>query len=540
MTPMQLQTGNAAAPRGLALTTAWPQLPALYLMAYVLLDWGSFIYPFTSFGITPWNPPAGLSFALILLYGRRNFPLLFVGPLLADLLVRGWPLATWLELTSALLIASTYTSALYLLTSPSLGFDTRLGSVRDVLMLLVVAVLSAAIAALSYVGALAAAGAIQWMHFWPAALRFWIGDVIGIAILTPFLLMLGSRQLLRPGGEEYLQAATIVVVVALVFLIPASPYLQLLYLLFLPIIWIALRSGFHYVTVGLVLTQLALVVGVQLTQEKAGTVTGFQLLLLCLAATGLLMGAVVSQQRRAERRLRLQQEALAKVARISSMGALGAAIAHEINQPLSAIATYADIVRSEIEKSEHASAVASEAARKTITQVNRAADIVRKTRNLIRLGQSEAGPYPVHQIIDETEDVLRDDLERAQARLQVIRAPDLPSVLVDRLQIEQVLVNLVRNALEAIASERAEARVVTIQAIRTEPSMVELSIHDPGPGFPEELSKDDILPFVSTKPDGLGLGLMICKTIVQAHGGRLWIDRLGPGGIVRFTVKAVP
>ncbi|MBS0241728.1 MAG: MASE1 domain-containing protein [Proteobacteria bacterium] len=543
MVPMQPGERQQAEQNWLAvgaLAAAWPLSSVLYLAAYVLLDWASYIYPFAKFGITPWNPPAGLSFAFILLFGRRYIALTFAGPLVADFIVRGWPLATWLEFTCVVLIAGTYTVALFFLTAKETKFDARLGSVRDVVALLSVAVVTAAVASLLYVGTLVAAGVIQMAAFWPAAFRYWIGDVIGIAILTPFLLVLGTRQLSRPGTiEEVLQAASIVFVVVLVFALPASPNLQLLYLLFLPIIWIALRSGLERVTLGLILTQIVLIVGLELTHEKAGTVTGFQLLLLCLAMTGLLMGVVVSQQRRAERQLRLQQEALARVSRIGSMGVLGAAIAHEINQPLSAIATYADIVRAEIKKREVDMPVASEAAHKTIVQVARAADIVRGMRDTFRLGQSDAGPYPVRKIVDETESMLHDDIERSATRLQVILEPDLPSILADRIQIEQVLVNLIRNALDAINEGPHETRVVKLQAMRAEPNMVELSVHDSGPGFSEEMLKADVLPIASTKPDGMGLGLMICKSIVEAHGGRLWIDRQGAGGIVRFTVKAI-
>ena len=544
MSSMRQRAGRSTYPGLLAIGPSaadWRLVSAFYLGAYVLLDWMSFIYPLAPFGITPWNPPTGLSFTLILLLGRRFYPLLFVAPLLADLVVRGWPLPTWLETSSAFVIGGTYVGALHLLTAPATGFDARLASVRDVVVLLVVAFLSAAMAAILYVATLTFVGALQAADFWPATLRFWIGDVIGIAILTPFLLLLVTGQLPKPNTlEDMLSGMSIFLVVTLVFSIPASPDLQLLYLLFLPIIWIALRSGLERVTVGLVLTQVALVAGVQLSRVKAGTVTSFQILLLFLAITGLAMGAVVSQQRRAQRQLRLQQEALAKVARIGSMGALGAAIAHEINQPLSAIATYADIVRSEIEKSHLLLPTAAEAARKTITQVERTADIVRRLRDLIRLGQSEVGPYSVRQIIDETKELLHDHLVRHGAMLQVMLAPDLPAMLADRLQIEQVLVNLIRNAVEATTVDPPETRIVTVQATRRAPNLIELSVHDTGPGFASEMFKAGVLPLSSTKPDGTGLGLMICKTIVEAHGGRLWVDSQGAGGVVRFTVSAAP
>ena len=534
---------NAAAPERLfavgALSLAWPLVALAYLFAYVGLDWASYIYPFAAFGITPWNPSAGVSFALVLIFGRQYLPLLFIAVLLADLLVRGWPLTTRLELGVAGVTAAVYASTLILLSKPALRFDAELATVRDVLALLVAAVASAAVVAIATVGLLTGAGMLPSSAFTSAALRFWVGDVIGIAIITPFLLMLATGRLtIQPHLETAGQILAILAVVGIVFAFPASPNLQLFYLLFLPIIWVALRSGLERVTLGLVITQVALIVGLEFTGQKAGAVTAFQILLLVLTVTGLTMGSVVTERRRAADQLRHQQEALAKVARIGSMGVLGAAIAHEINQPLSAIATYTELVRRHLVSGSPDKAIALETATKAIGQVGRVADIVQKLRDLIRLGQVEAGPYTLQQIKDETMELARADLERNGATLEMMLPMGLPSIMVDRVQIEQVLMNLIRNALDAMALNGQNRKLIVIEAAARPGALVEIAVRDSGPGFPGDRIEVGLVPSTSDKVDGLGLGLILCRTIVESHGGQLWIDHGGSGGIVRFNLKA--
>jgi len=116
---------------------------------------------------------------------------------------------------------------------------------------------------------------------------------------------------------------------------------------------------------------------------------------------------------------------------------------------------------------------------------------------------------------------------------------DLPPVKVDILQIEQVLLNLLHNSIEALGEAETVNRAILIEASAGGPGFVEIGVKDNGPGFPPDLLSDSFLPFLSTKAEGLGIGLSLCKSIVEAHGGRFWLDRDARGGAVHFTIPAV-
>jgi len=189
-----------------------------YLAGYVLLDWGSFIEPFAPFGITPWNPGTGLSFALVLLFGRRTIPFLFVAPLLSDLVQNQTPLPWAIELVSTALIGGGYSAALLFLLRPSLKFDATLSSMRGLVLLIMVAAASAAFVALGYVAITTAAGLLPVRDFAAATLRYWLGDVIGIVVFAPLALIALTRKRLLPlTAETFLQFAAIVGALALVF-----------------------------------------------------------------------------------------------------------------------------------------------------------------------------------------------------------------------------------------------------------------------------------------------------------------------------------
>src|SRR5690242_12254440 len=150
---------------------------AAYLSAFALLDWISFIEPYAHLGITPWNPGIGLSFVLMLLFGRSMFPFLLVSPVIADLLHQQFAMPWHLEILSSILIGGGYALALLILMRPKLGFDPALSSMRDLFFLMLVAVISAAIVACSYVALTVAAGLLPMPEFGAAVLRYLIGDV---------------------------------------------------------------------------------------------------------------------------------------------------------------------------------------------------------------------------------------------------------------------------------------------------------------------------------------------------------------------------
>jgi signal transduction histidine kinase len=530
-----LQTGAMAHPRIFSLSPVL--VGCAYLVGYVALDWISFIDPFAPFGITPWNPSPGLSFVLVLLFGQRFLPLLFVAPLLADLLVRQLPFPWPVELLTVSLNGGGYALGLQFLLRPSTRFNPALASMRDLIVLLFVAAASACAVAVSYVGLLVAFGLLSVDDFIAAALQFWVGDMIGIAVVAPAALIFLTRaHWVRPARETAAQILAVVAALALVFAYADRHHFQLFYVLFLPIIWMAVSGGLEAVTIGILLTQIGLILGVQFIPVGEIDVTAFQALMLVLAMTGLVAGALVNEHRSTDVQLRLHQESLARLARLGSMGELAAAVAHEINQPLTAAGTYARMVADALRAAPQDDPTIVETAGKAAAQVERAAEVVRRLRALIRLDQTGRAPVSVERIVKETLDLARPQLERHNVATRLRLAGDLPPVLADLLQIEQVLLNLLRNAIEAIDQAGHPSGTITIAAGRVGPTEVEIEVRDTGPGFPPEFAGAYLPPLSSTKVEGLGIGLSLCRSIVESHGGRLFIGGGTDGAHVRFRL----
>jgi len=508
-----------------------------YVAGYVLLDWISYVHPFAAFGITPWNPQAGLSFALILLFGRSYLPWLFVTPLIADIVVRGMPLPLGAEILVVATIGLGYGAATTILLAPRVGFDPALASKRSLLLLMTVALASIAVVALVHVGILVGFGILPPGDFTRAALQAFVGDVIGVIVVTPFLLILFTRPRLPAATWEMaLMLALIVAALWAVFGFADAFRFQLFYVFFIPIIWIAFRFGLEGVTAGLMLIQIGLIAAIQASGQSALDVVAYQALMVVLGVTGLAVGVLVSEQQRSQQRLRLQEEALNRAFRLGTMGEFAAAIAHEINQPLTAIANYTRLAKRAAESEPPDTAGAVEAAESAISQVDRAADVIRRLRDFIRLGRSQTSGAAVDQIVQEALTFCRPELDRHGVAIDVRVARNLPRVLVDRLQIEQVIVNLVRNSLEALSQAGRRDGRVTIEAQRGDEQRVEILVRDNGPGFDTNSAGSPITPFTTTKIDGLGLGLPLARSIVEAHGGRLRIDSTPRGATVVFTL----
>jgi two-component system, LuxR family, sensor kinase FixL len=508
-----------------------------YVVGYVALDWVSFIDPYAPFGITPWNPNTGLSFVLILVFGRRMLPLLFIALFMADLVNRQIALPWTVEIASVALVGGGYSAALVFLERPALRFDPALSSMRDLILLITAAMVSAGLVASGYVALTVAAGLLPSNAFIAAVLRYWVGDVIGILAFTPIALFALSRPRILPiSTETALQFAAIFGALVLVFGLANEREFQLFYVLFLPIVWMAVRNGIEGVSAGIFMTQVGVIVGEGLFPNEGEQLLAFQALMLVLAVTGLTAGELVSERRRAESQLRLHQESLARLARLGSIGELAAAVAHEVNQPLMAAGTYTRLVADTISSAEADVADVAENAKKAAAQIDRAAEVIRRLRALVRLDRTNRVASPLERIVKEASELCRPDCERARVAVQYTLAGDLPSVMVDILQIEQVLLNLMRNSIEAMSDGESANGVIVIKAEPADGGFIEVSVLDTGPGFSREQIENGFLPLSSGKAEGLGIGLPLCKSIVEAHGGRLWLDAGPNGAAVRFTL----
>lgn len=508
-----------------------------YLACYVALDWASYVHPFGRFGITPWNPHTGLSFALILLFGKRFIPLLFIAPVLGDLVVRHFPTPLSVGVLLWLVVGAGYATATLLLSSRRYDFQIGLPRMYDIWLLLLVATLSTVLVACLYAAILASAGLTTWHGFYTAALRLWIGDLIGIAVVTPFVLLIAAGRRLKFSWETLAQFLAMCAALWAVFHGSGLPQLYRFYLLFLPIIWIALRSGLPGACAGLVFTQLALMFVIEFLLPESVDTTTYQEMMLVLTLTGLAAGGVVMEREQAEYRLRLQQEAHARLTRLGSVNELSAAVAHEINQPLSAAATYTRLLAEELGDQDFSTAAARESAEKANTQVQRAAAVVRRLRDLIQMGRIEQNTVEVSELFNAALEVLKPELQRAGVSIESQVEADLPPVTVDVLQVEQVLINLVRNAYEAIEGAGRSSGMIHLEARSTANGDLEIVVGDTGPGFDCEQIANPFTPFYTTKRGGLGMGLNLCRSIVEAHGGQIWLANGDQGAEVHFTLR---
>jgi two-component system sensor kinase FixL len=508
-----------------------------YVVAYVALDWVSYIEPYADFNITPWNPNTSLSFILILVFGQRMIPFLFASPFLADLINREIVGPWTVEILSVGLIAGGYSAALAFLTRATTRFDPTLSSMRDLVLLILVAAASAAFVASGYVGLRVAAGLFPAKDFVAAALRYWIGDVIGVLGLTPFALFaLTRRRVLPISIETGLQCVAIVGALVIVFGFAEEREFQLFYVLFLPIVWMAVRNGTEGVSVGILITQLGVILGVGLFPGERQELIAFQALMLVLTLTGLIAGELVTERRRAEFQLRRHRESLARLTRLGSIGELAAAVAHEVNQPLMAAGVYLRLVADTISSGNADTTELAETAKKAVAQVDRAAEVIRRLRALVRLDRSHRTSLSFGRIVQQTIELCQPDLDRASVTARFRPAAQLPPVMVDVLQIEQLLLNLMRNSIEAISDTGSRHGSTLIEAKLASNEFLEVALFDSGPGFPREQIENGFLPLTSTKADGLGVGLPLCRSIVEAHGGRLWLEEGPHGTPVRFTL----
>jgi signal transduction histidine kinase len=509
-----------------------------YLAAYALLDWLSFIVdPYAHLNITPWNPGTGLSFVLLLVYGRRMIGFVLIAPLLADIVQRTLPLPWGFEIAASILVGAGYAAAALVMIRPRLAFDPTLSSMRDIVVLLLAAFVSAAVVAAGYVSLTVAFGVLPASDFLATGIRYWVGDVIGITVITPFTLFALTRRSVLPASKEgWLQMLAIGAALALVFGFAEEQQFQLFYVLFLPIIWVAVRTGTEGVSVAILATQLGLIAAIQFFPAGSFDVTSFQALMLVLAITGLITGELVTERRRTQSQFRRQQESLSRLAQLGSMGELAAAVAHELNQPLMAAGTYTRLLDDTIHSGNANPTLVADTAKKAVAQVERAAEVVRRLRALVRLDRSNRAPCKVERIFKETIDLCRSDIERNNIATRIAIAPETPLVMIDLLQIEQVLLNLMRNAVEAMEEHPSVRSVIVLEAKPTTDGFVEILVSDTGPGFSPQMRDNAFLPLSSAKAGGLGIGLPLCKSIVEAHGGRLSVENSDQGARIRFTL----
>ncbi|HSE68929.1 MAG TPA: MASE1 domain-containing protein [Gemmatimonadales bacterium] len=234
--------------------------------------------------------------------------------------------------------------------------------------------------------------------------------------------------------------------------------------------------------------------------------------------------ANVTARRQAMMQIEEQRRELSHLARVAVLGQLSGALAHELNQPLTAISSNAEAARRLLRRQPADLQEVDEILGDIASEDQRAAQVIRRLRALLKRGDTHLQPMDIRELVSEVLELAHAELITRRVTATALVAPDLPSVLGDRVQLQQVLLNLIINACEAMTSTAAADRRLTLIANVDARNNVHVSVQDCGTGIPAALLERLFEPFVTTKSEGLGLGLSISRTIVAAHGGRLWAE----------------
>jgi len=502
----------------------------LFGLAYVGLDWISYIDAFHHHNISPWSPAPALGILYLLNRGPGGSVTLYLALMAGDLLVRGL-----LDVAAELLFLNLILTLCYVGMAELLRRYTADGGMfvdlRSLTKWIAIVIIGSLVNSAIFVSGLMIFHLIPFHEWTTAIVRFWIGDGVGIVVCAPlFWWLLDPRRrklfvgtLFQWETLGYVSLAVVMLYLAL-GPIPSANF-RYLYILFLPLGWAASRQGLIGAIFCASLLQAGMLVGGWLWGLAGGSVFEIQMRALLLAGVGFLIGVAVDEQKRAVLELR-------KSLRLAAAGEMAAALAHELNQPLTALSAYGSAIEHLLRR-DGGSDQLRDAVRRMLGEASRAAEVVRRLRDFFRTGTTHLELVSLDDLMNAA---LNNFVEKAPAlgiEMTVNPLPDV-SLQVDRLQIEVVLRNLLSNAFEALPSVDDGIRQVSVTTAMHSSEQLSITVEDSGAGVSVSMSDDAFEPFVSTKSNGLGLGLAISRAIAEAHGGRLVAQAVGHGSFTLF------
>lgn len=497
----------------------------LYVPAYVALDWISYVQPVLKLGITPWSPQTGLTVAFLFWLGPRWAPFTALAAFLAEMLVREAPAGWAPHAVASLWIAGCY---------GSLAGMRVLGGAREVPLALVPAVrfllasgAAASVAAIGYVGCFVLAGTLPLDSAASSVARYAIGDINGILMLAPLLLVLprcheALRILVSGWPVAAVQALIVVLFVWLLF--GLDDKLRIFYPLFVPMIWIAVRWG----AVGALITALTIQVGIVVAMREPAFVApliDLQILMLTLTVTGLLLGVAVIERARARNEAQERDRQLARAMRFAVAGEMASSLTHELNQPITALVSYLQASQIMSGPAGESDGRLGQTLGKAAHEAIRAAEVLRRLRDFYQgTGTAATGPTDPLACCNSVMELLEPRLKRQGVRSRRSLGQVLPPVATDRTRMEMVLHNLLTNAIDALATNAPGERELLLEAHVADGHVV-IAVEDSGPGVADDALAQLFEPFNTTKADGMGLGLAISRNLTRAQGGDLTYRR---------------
>jgi two-component system sensor kinase FixL len=525
---------------------SWPKailLSALYVLLYVLLDAVSLIHALQHTEISPWGPNIALMIAVVMRYGTRVAPVTILAPGISEIVLRNAAPLSLTAIGAVVCLGCTYTACGLLLRRLQRNYPQP--TIQWFAVLLAVIVSSALLNAVLYSAVLIYNGDLSAGSYLTAVRIDWVGDMNGIIILLPLVLILSAGEAGKLSeirahiGLLVLQAA----VLGCVFLItfrnawgisdPAdqTPF----YLLFLPIIWIALRWGAGVTAVALAALQIGIVAFV----AKHNTPESFlaiQVLMVVLAGTGWFLGISASENTRFNVLMRSKDDELSGLNARMAVSELTSAIGHELNNPLAALVNYMRSASLILDLPDFDRAALQSVLDKAHGEATRSVNVVRKLREFFRSGVVRRQPVDPRKLAAEGLAAMQIKLRTVGMDADLEVEADLPLIAADALQLSMVLQNLLANAYDAVCSSGPRRGRIAVVVTRRAEDVI-FSVEDSGPGIPEGLHDQIFRPVTSTKSTGMGLGLAICRSLVEANEGRIWLVRSDASGTcIAFSI----
>ena len=516
---------------------------AFAIAGYVLVAAGAHAGASSAIDPTPWNGAPAILLLLAATLGARAAGPVLLAVAAGEALSRGTG-GAW----AAFVVGSCGVAACYLAAGVAIGRSGRMPAdeptLSDLSRLLVLSAVAALAAACTWVGVHAAGHALDAAASLALLTRTWIGDLCGIATTLPLLMLLagghlrdwnagerGPRQALKDYGAF---VATLVPLLGIVFGLRPFDEFRTSYLLFLPMIGIALRHGLAGAAIVVPVVEAGLLASLALSRTRSASAYEYQLLMLTLAVGGLCLGTLATERARAVRalarrdaELREREMQTNQALRAAAASEMASSLAHELNQPLSAIGTYARACHEMMADPVRNRARLGETLDKVARESGRAGDIVRRMRDFFRSGALKLEAIAVADLAGQARDQVDDRCRRAGIDLQLQIAPGLPALTVDPVQMRIVLANLLNNSIDALRGSTAP-RSIVLRARGAGDAAVRIDVEDSGPGVALEVREHLFEPRATSKPDGMGLGLAIARGIVVGHGGSLWLDPTAP------------
>lgn len=485
------------------------------------------------FPFLPWDAGVALSFALLARKGPRWAPLVVTASLAAAFARAGSDGLSLPAIWSACSQALACSVAAMVLRS-SEGTIPNLNRVRPVVRLFFSVATAAVLIGLSTAMLKWAVGEQAAWGITVVSGRNLLASATALIMVAPVLLMPAPGRhepMRRPliSAETFLQVLALAVISWEIFGRFVNEEIHFFYVLFLPLGWIATRHGQAGAVLAIAVVYLAPLASDWYVPHREQAIIELQIRLCVLAVTALLIGAMGSERRLTQEHMLARQAELAHVQRLNVGWEMASALAHEINQPVTAAMNYTQAALRMLTAPAPDLARTAAVMRKSVDQIERVGHIIHGLRDFMNKGELRLARTDVAETVEDAMRLVSAEAAGPGVVLSASGLNQLPNVMADKTQLVQILVNLFRNAVQALSAAKPGTGTVAVTG-RSAGASVEIIVTDNGPGIPEEIRDRLFSPFVTTKPSGMGLGLSISRSIAEAHHGQLTVEALASGG----------